>query len=69
MIERCSRRSIPRPVVSAPGLPGVKRSLGQAPRAETSMAQARTDKRLDPAVLDRLEGLELVARTVVEGTL
>jgi uncharacterized protein (DUF58 family) len=25
------------------------------------------DKRLDPAVLDRLEGLELVARTVVEG--
>lgn len=33
------------------------------------MAQARTDKRLDPAVLDRLEGLELVARSVVEGTL
>ncbi len=33
------------------------------------MTQARGDKRLDPAVLDKLEGLELVARTVVEGTL
>ena len=28
-----------------------------------------SDTRLDPAVLDRLEGLELVARTVVEGTM
>ncbi len=33
------------------------------------MSGPRTDKRLDPAVLDRLEGLELVARTVVEGTM
>ena len=28
---------------------------------------AAVDARLDPAVLDRLEGLSLVARTVVEG--
>ncbi|MCC7011501.1 MAG: DUF58 domain-containing protein [Planctomycetes bacterium] len=31
------------------------------------MADSTHDERLDPAVLDRLEGLELVARTVVEG--
>lgn len=31
------------------------------------MAAEPKNKRLDPAVLDRLEGLELVARTVVEG--
>lgn len=33
------------------------------------MSGPRPDQRLDPAVLDRLEGLELVARTVVEGTM
>src|SRR5689334_10233014 len=31
------------------------------------MNMATTQGSLDPAVLDRLEGLELVARTVVEG--